>query len=406
MIYGKNFCQQQIDWLTGNACMVLGVISTVGSQLSLFAMTTLSLVRMFIVFRKSPVVPSRVKKTVITKAALIVSVIVVTSLIVACVPLIPTLEDYFVQGMFYDPEYKLFIGFPSKVKHLKILNAYYNETFPDDTSWTDIAIKVDNMFSSDNGTLSRKPVHFYGNDGLCLFKYFVRSDDPRNSRFESLNKGNIVSNEGNAMVWTMLGINLFCFMLIAVSYIIINVKTQQSSKSSGQDKNPVRMRENRAIQARIAIIIGTDFACWVPFIIICSLHNLVESFDATNWYSTFAMIVLPINSVINPVLYDKTISEFVGRKVRGTIAVIRNLRMVRFFQELRRNEREAVGDYQMVDTGVTRLEGSGVESRDPPGTAALAEQIHFADNVEEGTSPDVRELEVAAPEDIVMDTEM
>jgi hypothetical protein len=168
------------------------------------------------------------------------------------------------------------------------------------------------------------------------------------------------------------------------------------------------MRENRAIQARIAIIIGTDFACWVPFIIICSLHNLVESFDATYWYSTFAMIVLPLNSVINPVLYDKTISEFIGRKFLGTGALIRSLRIVKFLQEFRfrRNEREVVGDYQMVDTGVTRLEGSGVESRDPPGTAALAEQIYFADNVEEGPSTDVRELEVAAPEDIIMDTEM
>ena len=60
----------------------------------------------------------------------------------------------------------------------------------------------------------------------------------------------------------------------------------------------------------------------------------------------------------------------------------------------------------MVDTGATGSEGGCVESRDPPGTAALAEQIHFADNVEEGPSPDIRELEMAAPEDIVMDTEI
>jgi hypothetical protein len=310
--------------------------------------------------------------------------------------------------MFYDPEYKVFIGFPSKEKHLRILNAYYNQTFPNDTSWTDIATKVDNMFSRDNGTLSRKPVHFYGNDGFCLFKFFVRSDDPRKNRFESLNQGNIFDNKENFMVWIMLGINFLCFVVIAVSYIMIDVKTRQSSKSSGQDKNPARIRDNRAVQIRIAIIIGTDFACWVPFIIICSLHNLVESFDATDWYGTFAMIVLPINSVINPVLYDKTISEFVRKKVQGTSALIGGLRIVRFLQEFRfrRNKKVTGGDHQMVDTGVTRLEGGCLESRDTSGTAALEEKLHCADNVEEGPSPDIGDFQVAAPEDIVMDTEL
>jgi hypothetical protein len=310
--------------------------------------------------------------------------------------------------MYYDPEYKVFIGFPSKAKHLRILKAYYNVTFPDDTSWSTIAIKVDNMFSRDNGTLSRKPVHFYGNDGLCLFKYFVRSDDPRNSRFESSDQMNIVDNEDNFMVWIILGINLICFVLIAVSYVLIYVKTQQSSKSSGQDQNPVRIREDRAIQTRIAVIIGTDFACWVPFIIICSLHNMFESFDATKWYGTFAMIVLPINSVINPVLYDNTIKEFVCSRFQTASVVIGGSRIFRFLREFRfrRVNRGADGDYQIVQIELTGLEGGCTETRYPPGNAAQAEQIEVADNMEEGPSPDMRELEVAAPEDIVMETEM
>jgi hypothetical protein len=159
---------------------------------------------------------------------------------------------------------------------------------------------------------------------------------------------------------------------------------------------------------RIAIIIGTDFACWVPFIIICSLHNLVDSFDATDWYGEFAMIVLPINSVINPVLYDSTIKEFIESRVREVSEVIRSSRIVRFFREFRfrRNERVAGGDNQIVQIELTRLEGGCTEPRDPPGNAAQAEQIEVADNMEEGPFPEIRELEVAAPEDIVMETEM
>ena len=59
---------------------------------------------------------------------------------------------------------------------------------------------------------------------------------------------------------------------------------------------------------KIAIIIVTDFLCWIPFIVICVLHS-VNLLDATPWYSVFSMVILPINSVINPLLYDDTITE-------------------------------------------------------------------------------------------------
>ena len=57
---------------------------------------------------------------------------------------------------------------------------------------------------------------------------------------------------------------------------------------------------------RVTIIIATDFFCWVPFIIICVVHSL-EILDATRWYSVLSLAILPINSVINPFLYDDTI---------------------------------------------------------------------------------------------------
>ena len=47
-------------------------------------------------------------------------------------------------------------------------------------SWSEIGKKVDAMW--DQGSLAGSPVHFYGNDGVCLFKYFVRTDDARRSR--------------------------------------------------------------------------------------------------------------------------------------------------------------------------------------------------------------------------------
>ena len=68
----------------------------------------------------------------------------------------------------------------------------------------------------------------------------------------------------------------------------------------------VTKARNRKLQKIIAVLIGTDFICWVPFVVVCFMHfsGIIE---ATSMYSTFSIIVLPVNCVINPLLYDENI---------------------------------------------------------------------------------------------------
>ena len=181
-------------------------------------------------------------------------------------------------------------------------------------TWAEIHQHVDRMFTQQYGTLSRKIVHFYGNDGLCLFKYFVRSDDPRRGRAEQLKSSVLeyIDFHGNMMVWMIMIINLICFILISISYGLINLHTWKSSTKSGQIGNPATVERNKKLETRISFIILTDFLSWVPFIIICALHN-VQFIDATGWYVTLAMTMLPINAVINPLLYDRTIVELLEK---------------------------------------------------------------------------------------------
>ena len=114
-------------------------------------------------------------------------------------------------------------------------------------------------------------------------------------------------------VWATLSMNFVCFFVISVSYIVIGFLSMKSSKSvaNARDDKQTRAR-NRRMNRKIAIIIGTDFLCWVPFIVTCALHFL-EVIDATEWYSLFSMVILPINSVINPLLYDDFFPGLVTR---------------------------------------------------------------------------------------------
>ena len=399
VIYGEKYCNIQAEWLSGKACSLLGVISTTGSQFSLFSMTILSLLRMWgIVNSSNLAAPKRVSKKVLTKTITMAVAIVCSSLAISCTPLVPAFEDYFVQGMFYNRAYKIFIGFPNKEKHINILKKYYeHENIPisDGISWAEINKMVDGMFSQDNGSLSRSAVHFYGNDGVCLFKYFVRDDDPRRDREE------VDDSKGNFMVWLMLGINLFCFVLITMSYFIINIKARQSANFSGQSDNPVRIRESRGLQIRVALIIGTDFACWVPFIIISALHNL-RIINATKWYDTFAMTVLPINSVINPMLYDKTIREFALRTGRNLSGVITNSRISVFLNELSLTTNRTVTPSQ--DNRVVSIENprSRRNCQEPPDYPSR--NVTQEGQIQDGT--DIMELPMFPAEDVVVESEL
>jgi hypothetical protein len=63
------------------------------------------------------------------------------------------------QGIYYcDGDInRLFIGFPNKERHIKVLQAYYNTTnSTTDLTWKEIYDKVDGMFSQQYRRLSRR----------------------------------------------------------------------------------------------------------------------------------------------------------------------------------------------------------------------------------------------------------
>ena len=104
---------------------------------------------------------------------------------------------------------------------------------------------------------------------------------------------------------SILIINLVCFLLISSSYILI----YQQSKGSSGNKSSHRNAQTTALQAKIAFIIFTDFLAWVPFTIICFLH--FGNVENLTWlYPIFSIIILPLNSVINPVLYNTALFNY------------------------------------------------------------------------------------------------
>ena len=105
---------------------------------------------------------------------------------------------------------------------------------------------------------------------------------------------------------TVLLINFLCFLIISLCYIFIHLQTKSSSHNLSA--NAQLQQRNRRLQTKISIIILTDFLCWIPFMTVCLLH-FGGILDASSWYPIFSTIILPINSVINPLLYNNSITN-------------------------------------------------------------------------------------------------
>ena len=310
IIFKQDYCRRQINWITSLECSVIGVLSTIGSQISLFSMTGLSIVRMHGIWN-SMRIPGEVTMMKALKIAAVMISLVLASAAIAVVPIVEAFEDFFVNGVRFSDGLKIFLGTPAKATVAEVTQAYYGRTQDTSQRWKSLIEMVRDMFSHDfdyeDLTEKVDKVDFYGSDGVCLFKYFVQNQDPQ-----------------RVFVWSILALNFICFVLISISYLFIGILSRRSSRSLASSKNnrQIAQRNNRMNQ-RIAIIITTDFLCWVPFILICILHSL-EVIDATPWYSIFSMVILPINSVINPLLYDDAVTSTIGAPIRSISTRISN----------------------------------------------------------------------------------
>ena len=104
---------------------------------------------------------------------------------------------------------------------------------------------------------------------------------------------------------TILAINFICFVIISVCYIVITARVVRSSNITSRNDNTQHTRD---IQLKISAIIFTDFMCWIPLTVVCFLHY-GDIINATKWYPYFSIALLPINSVINPLLYNGDLAK-------------------------------------------------------------------------------------------------
>ena len=301
IVRSEDFCRKEMDWLASSSCQFYGVLSTIGSQLSIFALTAMSLYRAIVM--KNPKPSSRPSRPFFIVTMTYVAVLIIAALLVAILPIIGPLEDiYFYNGYVISripdvTENTLFTFQPQKnLFYIELLTKYnYFQKNPDNiTNISAIKSSINKMFKypleNQDQNLNFTTLGFYGSSGSCTFKYFVDPKDPQ-----------------RAFTWTILTLNLTCLVVVALSYLSVHAVSLKSASKVGGTKRFGRL------QKKISLMILTDFLCMFPFIIVCLLHYLYV-LDATPLYPMFSVLILPINSVLNPILYSDHLFNAFAKK--------------------------------------------------------------------------------------------
>ena len=307
-VYNSTYCQDMYDWLTSRHCAFLGVLGTFGTQLSILTMTCLSAYRAM----NLRTVAGRARVTQEHKMYMIslAGCLIFVSLLIGVLPILDWTEDYFTNGMFYKTN-TLFNKVANLDVHKNMINLYRrlkNESENDSYTWTQVRTELRKGKAGEGGIFTEdyepegvigKSLKFYGNDGVCLFKYFVSPDDPQ--RIYSL---------------LVLFLDLLCFILISLTYgFVILTAHGSNSKTIAKTESAIKVRKglarNTRLQTKISMMILSNFLCWVPFSAICILHTL-SKIDATPYYKISSIVLLPINSCVNPIIYSNIIGDFVS----------------------------------------------------------------------------------------------
>ena len=293
--YDYSYCRKKYEWFSSLSCNALGVLSTFGSQISLFSMTIMSVLRARNLSRS---LSFRFTRRLLVVYIILAIAVIATSIAIAVAPLLDIYEDYFINGQVYQgtQERQIFLyGLQTKRDLISTIDAHYGssiykklQTSGDTVRWSEVRRLFKGMFtniwssnsqSEVKGIQSAK-VGFYGSGPACIFKFFVTKQDPQ-----------------HVFSIAILSVNLACFFIITVSYMRILQLSVMSNKAVG------RKNENSVLlQTKVSMIILSDALCWIPFIIFAFLH-FQEIENAEKHYVLFSVILLPVNSVVNPIIY-------------------------------------------------------------------------------------------------------
>ena len=272
------------DWRSSLKCSIIGSLAIISSETSCFLMVVLTGFRLKTITKtvESVNASSRPWKICIIAVWLF-------SFFLGIAPMLPKTSQYFLHSFSYSSLFQNGTWYSTNLEKFACrLSALSNKTikFTGD-KFQSVEMFVAGSFPND---ASVKLFGYYGETSVCMPRFYVAYG--KSSWQFSL---------------AMMTLNFLSFVFIAVSYFIIYKHSVSSSANLGT-KRP--NKQAATMQKRITRIIATDFCCWIPICVMAFVRLGVEFSDIA--YQISAVLLLPINSAMNPILFSPLLVKLNG----------------------------------------------------------------------------------------------
>ncbi|XP_035674564.1 G-protein coupled receptor GRL101-like [Branchiostoma floridae] len=138
---------------------------------------------------------------------------------------------------------------------------------------------------------------FYARSGVCL-PLHITAERPPGFEYS---------------VAIFMVFNFIAFLLIMVSYIAMFISVRSAGKASGEAAGKQKAGQTQTMTTRMTMIVLTDFFCWFP-VTLMGIMALTGVALPGEVFAFTAVIILPINSALNPVLYTVLAIKAKGKK--------------------------------------------------------------------------------------------
>ncbi|XP_022094258.1 relaxin receptor 1-like isoform X2 [Acanthaster planci] len=246
--FGQDYFLHAVYWRSAPLCKLAGVISVASSEASMFIITVISVDRFLCIAFPFGNFRLRVRSARVT--------VVITWALSGFLSLLPNVIEKYVPGFYGLSD--VCVGLPLATK--SDYKASWLET--DNLTFAFVFDEMD----------EKTPASYY-----AIFMFIV--------------------------------VSLICFVIILVCYVAIFVSVKRSSKGATRRRD---RDEEIKMAVKMALIVGTDFACWMPIIIMGLLSQTGAVTIPVQTYAWTMVFILPINSSINPYLY--TISTLMTQR--------------------------------------------------------------------------------------------
>ena len=317
--FSGHYCLNDLEWRSSLACNVIGMLTIVSSQTSLNILALITGFRLYTVYK-----PFKDIHDFKNKIVYLLLICWIIPILLSITPIV--LQNNFTQSMLVSSN--LFLGNKSVDFIVDLSDRTANNQ---NTSQLSIPLLKNNIknssFKSINEMKKQYPntsfvvkntFGFYSSSSVCLPDFYSKS--LLASRFSCV----------------LMSFNLLMVILISVGYVLIFREIRQS-KVNNLSKN--RSNNERKFMIRVFMIVATDIVCWLPIIAFTYASYLGLKIPEIV-HPLSSIVLLPINSFINPFLYSKVeivLYQFIKKYVEKCYSCLAEFLKLYFFRPFFKN---------------------------------------------------------------------